>query len=268
MPSPMSALLSVGILVLAIAIASGQTVLAQDSATPAKILFGQVTKPSDADPTPVGSYAKGCLAGAVPLPITGPAWQVMRLSRNRNWGMPELVSFLEKFGTEGRKAGDWPGLLIGDMSQPRGGPMATGHASHQIGLDADIVYYRRDHREMDPDDISGFDELFVKAGRVTANFDAERCFEFVKALVSTQRVDRIFVDPKVKRGLCDYAKKNGEFSELSEPLRRLRPYPNHANHMHVRLSCPVMSRRCVRQKEPPPGSGCSNLRVAPGRWDG
>jgi penicillin-insensitive murein endopeptidase len=26
------------------------------------------------------------------------------------------------------------------MSQPRGGPMITGHASHQIGLDADIWF--------------------------------------------------------------------------------------------------------------------------------
>ena len=38
---------------------------------------------------------------------------------------------------DGQKAG-WNGLLVGDISQPRGGPMLTGHASHQIGLDADI----------------------------------------------------------------------------------------------------------------------------------
>jgi murein endopeptidase len=31
------------------------------------------------------------------------------------------------------------GLLIGDMSQPRDGPMLYGHSSHQIGLDVDIT---------------------------------------------------------------------------------------------------------------------------------
>ena len=62
----------------------------------------------------------------------------MRLSRNRNWGHPDLVHFLERLSTRAAKTGTWPGLLVGDMSQPRGGPMLTGHASHQVGLDADI----------------------------------------------------------------------------------------------------------------------------------
>src|SRR5436305_14262948 len=61
----------------------------------------------------------------------------MRLSRNRNWGHAKLVRLLERLSEKGAKAG-WRGLLVGDMSQPRGGPMLTGHASHQVGLDADI----------------------------------------------------------------------------------------------------------------------------------
>src|SRR5579863_670685 len=105
--------------------------------TPAKELFGRAVKPSPGPALPIGSYADGCLAGAVALPITGPAWQVMRLSRDRNWGTPRLVRFIERFGAAAKKVG-WNGLLIGDMAQPRGGPMISGHASHQIGLDADI----------------------------------------------------------------------------------------------------------------------------------
>ena len=78
------------------------------------------------------------MAGGEALPIDGPHWQVMRLSRNRNWGQPELSQVhREAFGRR-RRHGGWNGLLIGDMSQPRGGPMITGHASHQIGLDVDI----------------------------------------------------------------------------------------------------------------------------------
>ena len=102
--------------------------------TPAKELFGRVLKPYPGPAVPIGSYADGCLAGAVALPITGPAWQVMRLSRDRNWGTPRLIQFIERFGANAKKVG-WNGLLIGDMSQPRGGPMISGHASHQIGLD-------------------------------------------------------------------------------------------------------------------------------------
>ena len=108
-----------------------------DPSNPARELFGRKTTPAQLRPESIGFYAKGCLAGGEALPINGPTWQVMRLSRNRNWGHPALIQFLERLSRNGAKAG-WPGLLVGDMSQPRGGPMFTGHASHQIGLDADI----------------------------------------------------------------------------------------------------------------------------------
>ena len=88
----------------------------------------------------IGYYPRGCLQGGVPLPITGKTWQVMRLSRNRNWGHPELVKFLERFAPLAAKATGWHGILVGDMAQPRGGPLPFGHLSHQIGLDVDIWF--------------------------------------------------------------------------------------------------------------------------------
>src|SRR3954453_14317253 len=104
----------------------------------AKEQFGSVTTPSaGVGPTAIGGYAKGCLAGGLVLPVNGPAWQAMRLSRNRIWGHPALVGFIERLGIAARADG-WPGLLVGDMAQPRGGPMRSGHASHQIGLDVDL----------------------------------------------------------------------------------------------------------------------------------
>src|SRR5262249_5734421 len=108
-----------------------------DPATPAKELFGRKTAPPPLQARTIGFYSKGCLAGRVALPINGPTWQVMRLSRNRNWGHPNLIAFLERLSAQAPKTG-WHGLLVGDLSQPRGGPMLTGHASHQVGLDADI----------------------------------------------------------------------------------------------------------------------------------
>ena len=88
----------------------------------------------------IGYYPSGCLQGGVELPTTGPTWQVMRLSRNRNWGHPELVQFLERFAPLAAEATGWKGILIGDMAQPRGGPLPFGHKSHQIGLDVDIWF--------------------------------------------------------------------------------------------------------------------------------
>src|SRR5688572_7781254 len=61
-----------------------------DPATPAKELFVRRPTPAPLEARVVGFYAKGCLAGATALPINGKTWQVMRLSRHRNWGHPSL----------------------------------------------------------------------------------------------------------------------------------------------------------------------------------
>src|SRR6266568_572656 len=109
-----------------------------DPATPAKALFGRKSAPADMAARSIGYYTHGCLAGGKALPINGKTWQVMRLSRNRNWGHPAMVAFMERLAEKVPKVSNWPGILVGDMAQPRGGPMRTGHASHQVGLDADI----------------------------------------------------------------------------------------------------------------------------------
>jgi len=108
-----------------------------DLSQPARFLFGAKPEPAPLPARSLGAYSRGCLAGGVALPVDGPSWQVMRLSRNRNWGHPSLVDYLERLAADAPGLG-WPGLLVGDLAQPRGGPMLTGHASHQIGLDGDI----------------------------------------------------------------------------------------------------------------------------------
>ena len=109
-----------------------------DPSTPAKELFARKNAPAEMRTRTIGFYSHGCIAGAVALPVNGPAWQVMRLSRNRNWGHPDLIRVLETLAKKAQAEAGWPGLLVGDISQPRGGPMLTGHTSHQVGLDADI----------------------------------------------------------------------------------------------------------------------------------
>ena len=99
---------------------------------PAKQLFGRTTDAAPLNPAAIGFYSRGCLAGGERLEIDGPAWQAMRLSRNRNWGHPQLVRLVRRLAVDAKKHDGWPGLLVGDLSQPRGGPMLTGHRSHQI----------------------------------------------------------------------------------------------------------------------------------------
>ncbi|MGB9211253.1 MAG: penicillin-insensitive murein endopeptidase, partial [Pseudolabrys sp.] len=97
----------------------------------AKQLFGGVQLPSIGKAVSIGYYPRGCLAGGVEFPVSGENWQVMRLSRNRNWGHPSLIHFLEKFAPLATKATGWNGILVGDLAQPRGGPSPSDHASNQ-----------------------------------------------------------------------------------------------------------------------------------------
>jgi penicillin-insensitive murein endopeptidase len=81
---------------------------------PARELFGAMDHPTAGAPTPVGSYARGCLGGAVQLPDDGEGWQAMRLSRDRRWGTPELVDYIEAPAHSAAQDG-WPGILVGDI---------------------------------------------------------------------------------------------------------------------------------------------------------
>ena len=108
------------------------------SGPPAKQLFGAAQQGSKQRSQSYGGYARGCQAGAVALAESGPTWQAMRLSRNRYWAQPATVDYVKDLSRKVARLPGWEGLYIGDMSQPRGGPMLTGHRSHQTGLDIDI----------------------------------------------------------------------------------------------------------------------------------
>ena len=83
--------------------------VAKPTGPPAKVLFGAAKSPAPMAARAIGFYAKGCLAGAKALPIDGPGWQAMRLSRNRNWGHPRLVSLLERLANDARRLDGWHG---------------------------------------------------------------------------------------------------------------------------------------------------------------
>jgi penicillin-insensitive murein endopeptidase len=220
---------------------------------PAKQLFGFVAGPADMKARSIGSYAKGCLAGGVALPIDGEGYQAMRLSRNRNWGHPALVEFLKDYARELKSEERWPGLLIGDISQPRGGPMLTGHRSHQIGLDADIWFKPMPDHIMSQSERENVEPLLMAEERgrtVTRNWNDSYARILRRAAVRPE-VARIFVHPTIKRAVCEAVP-----AEDHGWLRKLRPIYGHNYHFHVRLDCPAGETGCVPQKPIPEGDGC------------
>ncbi|TMV11276.1 penicillin-insensitive murein endopeptidase [Arenibacterium halophilum] len=222
----------------------------------AKQLFGGKSTPSRQQSAAFGSYAKGCMAGGVQLPETGPTWQAMRLSRNRNWGQPELVDFINDLSRFAARQPGWKGLYVGDISQPRGGPMLSGHRSHQMGLDADIwmlpasrLNLTRNERE----NISSISLRRANGAYVNDNWSRAH-HEILREAAKDKRVARIFVFPGAKVQMCNDEKGNRRY------LRKIRPWWGHHYHFHVRLACPRGMRGCEDQAAPPPGDGCDEAR--------
>lgn len=221
--------------------------------TPAKQLFGRAVSPAPLEARAIGFYSKGCLAGSVALPVNGETWQVMRLSRNRMWGHPDLIAFLERFSRKVPQVSSWPGILVGDISQPRGGPMLTGHASHQIGLDADIWltpmptrrFSNEEREQLSATNVVASDWNDIDPSVWTANHLA-----VIKAAAQDRSIERVLVNPAIKKAICREATGDRSW------LRKVRPTPGHNYHFHVRMQCPKGSEGCRSQDPPPNDEGC------------
>ncbi|WP_375778293.1 penicillin-insensitive murein endopeptidase [Bradyrhizobium sp. ma5] len=225
----------------------------------AKQLFARKVLPAALPTQSIGGYTKGCLAGAAQMPLNGDTWQVMRLSRNRYWGHPDMIALLKRLAAGAHEDAGWPGILVGDIGQPRGGPALSGHASHQIGLDADVwltpmpdrKLSREDREEMSAvmmvrDDRLDIDPRVFTPSHVLVIRDAAR----------EPAVQRIFVNPAIKKALCRQAK--GDRSWLS----KIRPWWGHDYHFHIRMRCPSGSPACEGQKPQSEGEGCKPSDLA------
>ena len=239
-----------------VAVSTRQEVPEAMQGVQAKQLFGAEPVASQQSSAPFGSYSKGCLAGGSILPETGPTWQAMRLSRNRNWGHPETIEYIKALSTKAAQQPGWSGLYIGDISQPRGGPMLTGHRSHQLGLDVDIWMRPADRLNLtatERENISSISMRRERGAYVNSSWTRQH-HEILKAAASDPRVARIFVFPGAKVQMCD--DEDGDRSWL----RKIRPWWGHHYHFHVRLKCPSGTAGCVNQDPPPEGDGCDDAR--------
>jgi murein endopeptidase len=169
----------------------------------------------------VGTPQDGSLVGGVQLPSQGPDWFTWSLVSDRSpnppwrrWGTDRLVRTLVTVLAEYRAAHpEAPRVGVADLSRRHGGWFGRefgglGHASHQNGLDADVLYPRKDHREL----VSYF------PSQVDLRLSQDLVDRFVRAGARF-----VFVGPHLR---------------LGGPRRIVQHLIYHDEHMHVRLSAP------------------------------
>ena len=218
----------------------------------AVMLLAAAPLPAAAQVRIVGGPAGGCIAGAVELPASGPGYQTIRASRSWFWGHPDTIAALQALALRARAAG-LPDLYMNDISRPRGGPMAGVHASHMLGLDADVWLDVQPKPDLSP---AARDALEV-ASLVAADrrgVDAGRWgplhTTLLRLATGLPGVDRVLVNPAIKQQLCLEAAGDRAW------LRLIRPWYGHTAHMHIHFRCPAGQAECRDMAPPPPGDGC------------
>ena len=198
-----------------------------------------------------GSTANGCIAGAASLSDKGEDFQLQRWGRNRHYAHPLMLQYLADLRARTAQF-DLPPLVIGDLSQPAGGPYAySNHSSHNTGLDVDLPFIFAQPRLSAAELNNPRDNYIVQGQKVRESFTPEIA-TYIKLAASDPRVDRIFVAPMIKKHMCALYEQD----EYNGFLRKLRPWFGHRAHMHVRLNCPSDSPECVLPQPIPEGTGC------------
>ena len=214
---------------------------------------GPVSTPAPGPLRIVGGEATGgCIAGAERLPAGGPGFQTIHLGHSGFWGAPPIIDRVKLLGARAHAAG-LADFYVDDLSNPRGGPMPGGHAAHQLGLDVDVGLDPRPKPALTPAERENVEVASVVRGD-GRGIDPERWSPAVIALMglaaALPEVDRILVNPAIKRQLCQ------EVTGDRSWLRLIRPWYGHRAHMHISFRCPAGQPECVPMPPPPPGDGC------------
>ncbi|KAA6184333.1 penicillin-insensitive murein endopeptidase [Thiohalocapsa marina] len=211
----------------------------------------QITSVAAGSPSVIGGPSNGCIRGTSALPETGRGFVRIRRHRNRHHAHPDTLRLVRHLADAmHRRNGRL--IMVGDLSQPRGGPMASSHVSHQNGLDVDIWLtladspaqaWRSTPEAHDPPGMLDAD------GRTPNGHWGDDQQFLIRTAAMHPAVDRVIVNPALKQALC---RRDGD----APWLRKLRPWWGHDAHVHVRLKCPPDSPDCRQQPAIAPGSGC------------
>src|SRR4051794_4740131 len=166
-------------------------------------------------------FAHGRLVDGVQLPALGedfftwdPVFNRIPNRPWRRWGTDRLIETVLRVIHDYRARHDSaPRIGIMDLSRPHGGPFGArfgglGHASHQSGLDADVLYPRTD----------GLERRAFKPAQVDQVAAQALVDHFVAA-----GAQKIFVGPHL---------------HLHGPRNVVIPLVYHDDHMHVRIRNP------------------------------
>lgn len=200
-----------------------------------------------------GPSLGGCIAGAVRLPDGGVGYQTIHPAVSSFWGAPLTIAGVQALGRWAAASG-LPVLLVEDISHPRGGPMpAGGHVSHQLGLDVDVALDMRPRAPLS----SAERATIAIASLVTADrrgvveaLWSDRVVGLLRTATGLPGVDRVLVNPAIKRALCERVTGDRGW------LRFIRPWYGHAAHMHISFRCPDDQPECKPIAPPPLGEGC------------
>ena len=89
-----------------------------------------------------------------------------------------------------------------------------------------------------------------KAPKLDLNADENSCAAWIARFLRARRVDRIFVHWQIKKHLCQVVKGERRW------MNKIRAWWGHAEHFHVRLSCPSDSPACLPQAPLANNDGC------------
>jgi murein endopeptidase len=140
-----------------------------------------------------------------------PVYDVVPNRPERRWGTDRIVNLLLRVLHEYRTEHDGAQRVgVADLSREHGGPFGKrygglGHASHQNGLDADVLYPRED----------GLERRAYKPSLVDRELAQDLVDRFVAA-----GAQKIFVGPRL---------------DLHGPRGVVIPLAHHDDHMHVRI---------------------------------
>lgn len=200
----------------------------------------------------IGGPGPGCIAGAVELPPEGSGYVTIRQSRSTFWGAPSTIAALQALARRAQAAGSGT-LYMNDISLPHGGPMAGIHASHMIGLDADVWLDTRPKPALTPAQRNAIEveSLVTPDGRrVEPGLWNPGVLRLIRMATELPGVDRVLVNAAIKRQLCLDAGADRAW------LNVVRPFYGHTAHMHIHFRCPEGQAECHDQAPRPPGDGC------------
>lgn len=162
-------------------------------------------------------------------------------SWSNTWGHSLLLQLINGGAREVATAVPGSITLVGDLSSREGGPLA-GHASHQVGRDADVAFMVTAGGQPVP--LTHF-EPFDGKGRSLRHsgyrFDERSNWLMLRYWLSDLRVpiNAVFVSGAIRRLLLSYGRKSPEFAPLVPLAKRvLKAHSKHTDHFHLRIGCP------------------------------